>query len=94
MENAYYKWCEENGYPLIKVLMGYKYADIDVDMITTEFALSDNLRENYKHLYNLYRNKKVPLESSPQVCYFEKILIEDVDELVQKIMSFLPFVEL
>lgn len=91
LENAFYKWCEQNGYPLIKITMGSKYADIDIDMITTELTLSDDLRDDYQRLYNFYKGKIVPLKSSSQVCFFEKIFIEDVDVLVKKIMSYLPF---
>jgi hypothetical protein len=93
LENTFYKWCKENGYPLIKVIMGHKYADINIDMVTTELTLSDDLQDDYQSLYNSYRDKNVPLKSTPQVCYFEKIPIEVVDELLQKIMSFLPFIE-
>ncbi len=91
LENAFYKWCEQNGYPLIKITMGSKYADIDVDMITTELTFSDDLRNEYQLMYNSYKGKKDPLKSSPQVCFFEKIFIEDVNEVVKKIMSYLPF---
>jgi len=91
LENAFYKWCEQNGYPFIKITMGSKYADIDVDMITTEVTFSDELRNEYQLLYISYKGEKVPLKSSPQVCFFEKIFIEDLDELVKRIMSYLPF---
>lgn len=86
LENAFYQWCKDNGKPLVKIDLANKYADVSIDLITTEYIFTENAKPKMHTLLPLY-SKGSFLYHSRDIFTFEKVLIEKADELAKRIIS-------
>lgn len=86
LENAFYQWCKDNKKPLAKIDLANKYADVSIDLITTEYIFTENAKPKMHTLLPLY-SKGSFLYHSRDIFIFEKVPIEKADELAKKIIS-------
>ncbi len=91
LENAFILWCEEMGYPCIKVCQWPKHSTIDIRLDATEFEFTDDMISTINELYFNYTRKKNLIAGSAKYIYLDKIPFKRTDDFVQKLLSLLPF---
>lgn len=86
LQNIFYQWCKENGSPIVRISKGSKYAEVSIDMSTTETILNEDAQSKIKSLFLPYTEKGGSVGCSAYRCSFDKVPIGKTDELAKKLI--------
>ena len=86
LQNTFYQWCKESGSSIVKVSKGSKYAEVSIDMSTTETIVNEDAQSKIKSIFLLYTEKGGSVGCSAYRCSFDKVPIEKTDELAKKLI--------
>ncbi len=86
-EKKYYDWCKSSKYPLIKAHSGAKFSSVSIDMITTNFDLSEAGQKRIFWLFKKYTDRPSSIVCSHGYCSVQRVHNGDVNQVILDLKS-------
>jgi len=85
--NVYFKWCDLTRFPFIRISPKKKYADVAVDMLTTNTRLNKFGQSQVKALFLTCQLKVSNYSIGSEICSIGGVPIKEAEGIAEKLLA-------